>query len=225
MKIAESSKEIEIYINSICLKGNLRLVEDKKNKGIVLFSHGSGSSRLSIRNNYVASLLLEQGYSSLLFDLLTLEEDQVYENRFDIDLLTSRLLNVTKWVRNNKYTKHLPIALFGASTGAASALNAATYLGNKVKAVVLRGGRSDLAKENLKYITSPTLLIVGEKDGVVIELNKIAKSKIGGICELKIVEGASHLFSEPGKLEIVANLTSNWFDKYVKNSNNLFDES
>jgi len=225
MKIAESSKEIEIYINSICLKGNLRLVEDKKNKGIVLFSHGSGSSRLSIRNNYVASLLLEQGYSSLLFDLLTLEEDQVYENRFDIDLLTSRLLNVTKWVRNNKYTKHLPIAFFGASTGAASALNAATYLGNKVKAVVLRGGRSDLAKENLKYITSPTLLIVGEKDGVVIELNKIAKSKIGGICELKIVEGASHLFSEPGKLEIVANLTSNWFDKYVKNSNNLFDES
>ena len=225
MKIAESFKEIEIYINSICLKGNLRLVEDGKNKGIVLFSHGSGSSRLSIRNNYVASLLLEQGYSSLLFDLLTLEEDQVYENRFDIDLLTDRLLKVTKWVRNNKYTKNLPIAFFGASTGAASALNAATYLGNKVKAIVSRGRRPDLAKENLKFVTAPTLLIVGGLDDVVIELNKRAKSKISGICELKIVEGASHLFSEAGKLEIVANLTSNWFDKYVKNSNNLFDES
>lgn len=216
MKIADSYKEIEIYIDTISLKGKLRLTEDKDSKGMVLFSHGSGSSRLSVRNNYVANLLLEEGYSSLLFDLLTPEEDLVYENRFNIDLLTERLLKVTKWVRNYKYTKHLPVAFFGASTGAASALNAAAYLGNKVKAVVSRGGRPDLAAQSLMYITAPTLLIVGGNDEVVIELNKNAKAKFKCNCELKIVEGASHLFTERGKLEVVAKLTSNWFNKYLK---------
>lgn len=216
MKIADSYKEIEIYIDNISLKGKLRLVEDTTAKGMVIFSHGSGSSRLSVRNNYVANLLLENGYSSLLFDLLTPEEDFVYENRFDIDLLTERLLKVTKWVRNYKYTKHLPIAFFGASTGAASALNAAAYLGNKVKAVVSRGGRPDLAIQSLMYITAPTLLIVGGNDEVVIELNKRAKAKFKCNSELKIVEGASHLFTEHGKLEIVSKLTTAWFDKYLK---------
>jgi pimeloyl-ACP methyl ester carboxylesterase len=207
-------QELEIKLDNINLKGNLRLADNSK--GIVLFSHGSGSSRLSIRNNYVADLLLKKGFSSLLFDLLTPEEDAVYENRFDIELLTERLLKVTKWVRNYGVTKQLPIGYFGASTGAASALRAAAKMSKIVKAVVSRGGRPDLALRALSMVDTPTLLIVGGDDDVVITLNKQAKSRIEGICELKIIEGASHLFSEPGKLEIVANLTIDWFDKYLK---------
>lgn len=222
MKIAESFKEIEIYIDSISLQGNLRLCDDEKCKGIVLFSHGSGSSRFSVRNNYVASLLQERGYSSLLMDLLTKQEDLIYENRFNIDLLTERLLKITKWVRNNKCTKYQPIAYFGASTGAASALNAAAFLGKKVKALVSRGGRPDLAINNLQYVTAPTLLIAGGFDEVIIELNKNVAKKFSTVCQLKIVEGASHLFSEPGKLEEVAKLTCNWFDKHLK-KDDLYD--
>jgi pimeloyl-ACP methyl ester carboxylesterase len=185
-------------------------------KGIVLFSHGSGSSRLSIRNNYVADLLLKDGFSSLLFDLLTTDEDTIYENRFNIDLLTDRLLKVTEWSRKYKDTKHLPIGYFGASTGAASALSAAAKFGNTIKAVVSRGGRPDLALAILKDVKAPTLLLVGGNDTTVIELNKKAQSKIKGICELKIIEGATHLFPEHGKLELVAKHTSNWFEKYLK---------
>ncbi len=212
--LKETFKEIEIKLDNVNLKGNLRLADSSK--GIILFSHGSGSSRLSIRNNYVAGLLFKNGYSSLLFDLLTPEEDVVYENRFDIELLTERLLKVTKWVRNNVATKKYLIGYFGASTGAASALRAAAKMKKTVKAVVSRGGRPDLAYRALSSVTTPTLLIVGGNDDVVITLNKQAKSRIKGICELKIVEGATHLFSEPGKLEIVAKLTNEWFDKYLK---------
>lgn len=214
MKIAQTHIETEIDLGDIRLKGNLRLAEQAK--GIILFSHGSGSSRLSIRNNYVATLLLEQGFSSLLFDLLTTEEDKIYENRFNIELLTERLMQVTKWVSKQTEIKQLPIGYFGASTGAASALSAAAQLGKSVKAVVSRGGRPDLAMENLKGVNTPTLLLVGSKDDVVIELNKKAQSKISGICELKIIEGATHLFPEHGKLEMVAKHTSDWFDKYLK---------
>lgn len=212
--LKETFKEIEIKLDNVNLKGNLRLADSSK--GIILFSHGSGSSRLSIRNNYVAGLLFKNGYSSFLFDLLTPEEDVVYENRFDIELLTERLLKVTKWVRNNVATKKYLIGYFGASTGAASALRAAAKMKKTVKAVVSRGGRPDLAYRALSSVTTPTLLIVGGNDDVVITLNKQAKSRIKGICELKIVEGATHLFSEPGKLEIVAKLTNEWFDKYLK---------
>ncbi len=155
----QSFKEVDIAIGEVLLKGNLRLSHQQK--GIVLFSHGSGSSRLSIRNNYVASLLFEQGFSSLLFDLLTAKEDLIYENRFDIELLTERLVNVTKWTMDNAETKKLPIGYFGASTGAASALSAAAQMGNTIKAVVSRGGRPDLAMPVLKDIKTPTLLIVG----------------------------------------------------------------
>lgn len=211
---AQTYKEIEIDISEIRLKGNLRLSENPK--GIILFSHGSGSSRLSIRNNYVASLLFEQGFSSLLFDLLTAKEDMIYENRFDIELLTERLVKVTKWAMKYGETKELPIGYFGASTGAASALSAAAQLGESIKAIVSRGGRPDLAMPILKDIKIPTLLIVGGNDDVVIGLNKKAKAAIEGVCELKIVEGATHLFSEAGKLEIVAKLTAEWFDKYLK---------
>ena len=212
--IVQSYKEIEIDIGEVRLKGNLRLAESSK--GIILFSHGSGSSRLSIRNNYVASLLVEQGFSSLLFDLLTTKEDTIYENRFDIELLTERLVKVTKWAMEYGETKNMPIGYFGASTGAASALSAAAQMGKSIKAIVSRGGRSDMAMPILKDIKIPTLLIVGGNDGVVIELNKKAKAAIGGICELEIVEGATHLFSEAGKLEIVTKLTAEWFDKYLK---------
>lgn len=210
---AQSFMEIDIDIGEAILKGNLRISDEQK--GLVLFSHGSGSSRLSIRNNYVASLLYEQGFSSLLFDLLTAKEDLVYENRFDIELLTDRLVKVTKWAMQYAKTKKLPIAYFGASTGAASALSAATQMGNRIKAIVSRGGRPDLAMPVLKDIKTPTLLIVGGDDNVVIELNRKAKAAINGICELKIIEGATHLFPETGKLEIVAKLTSEWFDRYL----------
>lgn len=206
-------KEIEVPIEKTFLNGILRL--KKNSKGIILFSHGSGSSRFSARNNYVANFLLEEGYSSLLFDLLTEEEDMIYENRFDIDLLSERLLKATMWITNNKDTKHLPIGYFGASTGAASALKAASVLGKNIKAIVSRGGRPDLAISALKKIETPTLLIVGRNDEVVIELNKKAKKQIPGICELKIIDGASHLFEEPGKLDIVAQETAHWFDVYL----------
>jgi len=206
-------KEIDLNVDSVRLKGNLRLADNCK--GIIIFSHGSGSSRLSIRNNYVAGVLLNMGFSSLLFDLLTTEEDLIYENRFNIKLLSNRLAMVTKWVRSNKETKHLSIGYFGASTGAASALTAASMSNKYIKAIVSRGGRPDLSIDILNKVKVPTLLLVGEKDKAVIELNKLAKAKITGICELKIIEGASHLFQEHGKLEIVAKLSVDWFNKYM----------
>jgi pimeloyl-ACP methyl ester carboxylesterase len=212
MNVIKPYKEIEIQIDSINLKGNLRLAENSK--GIILFSHGSGSSRLSSRNNYVADLLLQRDFSSLLFDLLTRQEDLIYENRFNIGLLTNRLIRVTELLVNYDQIKDLPIGYFGASTGAASALSAASQLGSTIKAIVSRGGRPDLAMNKLKNISIPTLLLVGGNDDVVIELNKKAQAEINGICALKIIEGASHLFEEPGKLDIVARETGNWFDKY-----------
>ena len=213
MNIAETYKEIEIPIGTLRLKGNLRLADHSR--AIILFSHGSGSSRMSSRNNYVANLLLEQGFSSLLFDLLTKQEDVIYENRFNIGLLTDRLVKVTRWIHKNKETDVLPIGYFGASTGAASALGAATQLKGIVKAVVSRGGRPDLAMPILNKVKTPTLLLVGSLDLAVIELNKKAKAQINGICELKIIEGASHLFEEPGKLEIVAKEARDWFNTYL----------
>lgn len=206
-------REVDIKLNGESLKGNLRLSE--KSTGIILFAHGSGSSRFSIRNNYVASLLLEKGFSSLLFDLLTFEEGEVYENRFDIELLTNRLIKVTKWIQEFEETKHLPIGYFGSSTGAASALKAATKLNETIKAIVSRGGRPDLAFDDLKFVQTPTLLLVGGNDGEVIDLNLVSKTKIPGICELKIIDGASHLFIEPGKLQAVAKETIEWFDIYL----------
>ena len=138
MNIIKPYKEIDIQIDSISLKGNLRFSENSK--GIIVFSHGSGSSRLSSRNNYVADLLFQEGFSSLLFDLLTRQEGLIYENRFNIQLLTNRLVRVTQLLQNYREIKNLPIGYFGASTGAASALSAASQLGDKIKAVVSRGG-------------------------------------------------------------------------------------
>ncbi len=213
MKTALNYKEIQIPVDDFYLMANLR--HKKDSKGIILFSHGSGSSRMSMRNNYVADYLFECGFSSVLFDLLTVQEDTVYDNRFDIKLLTERLVKVTSWLLKNEALRHLPIGYFGASTGAASALWAASQLGTIIQAVVSRGGRPDLAMPILNRIKTPTLLLVGGDDGQVIELNKIAQDRISGNCELTIIKGASHLFPEPGKLQRVAKETSDWFAKYL----------
>ncbi|QRM90790.1 alpha/beta hydrolase [Lacinutrix sp. WUR7] len=207
-------KEINIPIEDITLKGRLRLAENQK--GLIIFSHGSGSSRMSSRNNYVADLLLNEGFSSLLFDLLTETEDLIRENRFNVNLLAQRLVIVTQWIDKQKETQNVPIGFFGASTGAASALIAASILGDNIKAIVSRGGRPDLAEPILDKINIPTLLIIGGNDGIVIELNQKAYAQLQGIKKIEIIEGATHLFSEPGKLEAVAKLTSNWFTEYLK---------
>nr|WP_321230217.1 dienelactone hydrolase family protein [uncultured Psychroserpens sp.] len=208
-------KDISIPLKNITLKGRLRIAENQK--GLVVFSHGSGSSRMSSRNNYVADILLKEGFSSLLFDLLTEEEDTIYKNRFNIDLLTERLVEATQWICKQKDMQYVPIGFFGASTGAASALKATPFLETSIKAIVSRGGRPDLAEPILDKIKCPTLLIVGGNDGVVIDLNKKAYAKLFGIKKMDIIEGATHLFSEPGKLEAVAKSTCNWFIKYLKN--------
>ncbi|OGH20757.1 MAG: hydrolase [Candidatus Levybacteria bacterium RIFCSPHIGHO2_02_FULL_37_13] len=206
-------KKISIRINSVLLEGILSL--PKTAKGIVLFAHGSGSSRLSPRNTFVASVLQKEDIATLLIDLLTEEEDEVYETRFDINLLTRRLIEIVKWLQKHPETKDLSIGLFGASTGAAAALKVAAVLGSAIKAVVSRGGRPDLANEILDRVKSPTLLIVGGNDFGVIELNESAYSLLRCEKKLEIVEGATHLFEEKGALEKVAELAVDWFKEYL----------
>jgi putative phosphoribosyl transferase len=184
-------------------------------KGLVLFAHGSGSGRLSPRNNYVARTLRDKGVGTLLFDLLTEAEDRIYDNRFDIDLLTHRLLLATQWVGQQAATRGLKLGYFGASTGAAAALRAAAALGPEIGAVVSRGGRPDLALADLARVQAPTLLIVGGNDAVVIELNRAAYRELCGEKELKIIPGATHLFEEPGTLEQVAEAAADWFRRHL----------
>lgn len=210
--------EIDIPFDGFNLKGNLTI--PKEAICLVIFSHGSGSSRFSKRNNYVAKMLNQNNIATLLTDLLTMEEDNVYENRFDIDLLTDRLVGVTNVVSKFPKLQNLPIGYFGASTGAASALKAAARLSHEIQSVVSRGGRPDLALADLKLIQAPTLLIVGSLDEVVINLNEQAFKFLNCYKKLAIIEGASHLFEEPGKLEEVAHLASKWFLKYIVNSKN-----
>lgn len=205
--------ELNIPVDSVILKGDLNIPD--KAIGIVIFAHGSGSSRFSSRNKMVAELLQKENIGTFLFDLLTEEEDRVYENRFNIDLLTSRLIEVTEWLIDNKETKKFPVAYFGASTGAASALKAAAFFENTIKAVVSRGGRPDLAVQELSMVTAPTLLIVGGLDVPVISMNKMALEKLESVKEMQIVYGATHLFEEPGKLVEVAKLAVNWYKKYL----------
>ncbi|MGI9542926.1 MAG: dienelactone hydrolase family protein [Cyclobacteriaceae bacterium] len=204
---------IKIPALSAELTGNLNIPYQAS--GLVIFSHGSGSSRLSPRNNYVAEVIRNQQMGTLLFDLLTEKEDEEYERRFNIDLLTERLVAVTEWIETQPQVQNLPFGYFGASTGAASALSAAAGLEHRIKAVVSRGGRPDLSLEVLYQVTAPTLLIVGSLDDQVITLNQQAYDKLTGKKELKIIAGASHLFEEPGKLEEVADLAAGWFKKYL----------
>ncbi|HWR45651.1 dienelactone hydrolase family protein [Sporomusa sp.] len=178
--------------------------------GVVLFAHGSGSSRHSPRNNFVARILNDNGLATLLMDLLTPDEDRNYETRFDIDLLTQRLITATDWVKNNPQTQGLPVGYFGASTGAAAALKAAAK-DSSIGAVVSRGGRPDLAGNDLSRVIASVLLIVGGNDFGVIELNEDAFAQLRFTKELIIVPGATHLFEEPGTLEQVAKHAAEWF--------------
>ena len=204
--------DMDIRLSSVSLKGDLIVPENAI--GIVVFSHGSGSSRFSTRNKMVAELMQEQNIGTLLFDLLTEEEDRIYENRFNIDLLASRLIGNTEWLWKHKETKNLPIGYFGASTGAASALKAAAFFGEMIKAVVSRGGRPDLVITELPLVTAPTLLIVGSLDVPVIGMNKMAYDKLESVKEMKIVPAATHLFEETGKLQEVADLAITWYKRY-----------
>ena len=208
---------IQIEINGLVLEGFLTVPPDAK--GLVIFAHGSGSSRHSPRNNFVAQMLCDHGIATLLLDLLTPDEDQNYEKRFDISLLTKRLVAVTHWLRRQSLTRHLPIGYFGASTGAAAALRAAAQLGSLVHAVVSRGGRPDLAGQDaLAVVACPTLLLVGGLDQDVLALNRQAartiQNHLQARVQLVVVPGATHLFEEPGTLEAVARHAAQWFEQY-----------
>jgi len=209
-----NQKPVHIDAGQVQLEGNLALPEGAQ--GVVLFAHGSGSSRFSPRNNFVAGELFNAGIGSLLIDLLTPAEDANYETRFDIPLLTTRLTAATAWLQKYPATQALNIGYFGASTGAAAALQAAAELGNSVAAVVSRGGRPDLAGGSfLAKVSAPTLLIVGGYDDVVIQLNEEAYAQLHCKKELVIVPGATHLFEEPGTLEQVARHAAVWFKRYL----------
>jgi putative phosphoribosyl transferase len=207
--------EVQIPSGDVTLNGNLAIPVDAN--GLVIFAHGSGSSRFSPRNRMVADEMHQHGLATLLFDLLTLEEAVSRQERalvFNIPLLTLRLISATCWARRNDSVRGLAIGLFGSSTGAAAALAAAVEM-PEVRSVVCRGGRTDLAGDAVSQVTVPTLLIVGELDSPVIELNGQSLQELGGIKEMAIVKGASHLFSEPGTLERVAELAASWFELYL----------
>jgi dienelactone hydrolase len=208
------SKVVKIPADGVALEGLLAI--PAKARGIVLFAHGSGSSRHSPRNTFVAQSLHGAGCGTLLMDLLTKQEDAVYETRFDIDLLSRRLERATQWLMAQSEAEALSFGYFGASTGAAAALNAAATLGASIAAVVSRGGRPDLAMAALGRVRSPTLLIVGGLDDVVIDLNRAAYEKLATEKQLTIVPGATHLFEEPGTLEEVARLAGDWFKRHFK---------
>jgi putative phosphoribosyl transferase len=202
----------EVRILPTGLEGSLTVPPDSI--GIVLFAHGSGSSRYSPRNVYVAEALRKTKIATLLFDLLTEEEALERENVFDVALLGKRLGEATQWVRADEPTRHLPIGYFGASTGAAAALIGAAD-NPHVRAIVSRGGRPDLAGDALARVTAPTLLIVGGDDEVVIELNREAYAQMRCEKRLSIVPGATHLFEEPGTLDQVVKLAAQWFTKHL----------
>jgi putative phosphoribosyl transferase len=206
------NEEIKVHGEGIVLPGELEIPQGSSS--LVLFSHGSGSSRLSTRNQFVAKDLRNKGIGTFLFDLLDTREDNI-QSRFDISLLTERLLFVTTWILKQHYSKGLNIGYFGASTGAAAALNAASKMGQTIKAVVSRGGRPDLALANLSKVKAATLLLVGGFDAEVLKFNLQAFERLRSQKDLKVIAGASHLFEEPGRLEMVADLASNWFTKYL----------
>jgi len=213
-------REVVISSDAARLGGNLSIPGGAS--AIVLFAHGSGSSRRSPRNQFVARRLQQQGFATLLMDLLTAEEEavdlQTRHLRFDIGLLIERLIAATDWLREEEDTQHLQIGYFGASTGAAATLGAAAERPNTVGAVVSRGGRPDLAGEALARVKAPTLLIVGGADTPVIDLNREAFTQLKVERKLQIVLEATHLFEEPGAIEEVARLAGEWFDTYLRPS-------
>ncbi len=214
------SKHVQIPVQEAVLNGDLVLPDEAR--GLVLFVHGSGSSRFSERNRFVAEKLQQNHLATLLFDLLTDEEEDIdlstTQYRFDIDLLTERLVSVTDWVINEPVADQLDIGYFGASTGAAAALRAAVEREQAIRAVVSRGGRPDLAERMLDRVRAPTLLIVGGDDTDVIKLNRRAQEHIRAACQLEVIPGATHLFPEPGALDKVADLAAHWFMEYFGSS-------
>lgn len=204
---------IQVKTDQNILEGMLNIPENAK--GLVLFAHGSGSGRFSPRNNFVAKVLQQGNLATLLIDLLTKKEDEIYENRFNINLLTRRLIATIHWLKKQDESKNLPVGIFGASTGAAAALEVASALGDEIKAVVSRGGRPDLAANVLDKVLSPTLIVVGGDDYGVIELNQEAFDLLNCVKKFVIIPHATHLFEEPGALEEVAKLAKNWFEKYL----------
>jgi dienelactone hydrolase len=211
-------ESVTIPVDEEAIEGDLIL--PPKAKGVVLFAHGSGSGRLSPRNQYVAKVLNEAGIATLLIDLLTKKEEEIdviaSEFRFDIDLLSKRLEMATGWLLKHSKTSSLCIGYYGASTGAAAALIAATRFPKEVKTVVSRGGRPDLAMGYLESVKVPVLFIVGGEDDVVLELNKESMEKIHAEKRLEVVPGATHLFEEPGKLEKVARISVKWFSVHLR---------
>jgi len=224
-RISEYMQEslVSVTAGSVALEGNLGVPQGAE--GVVLFAHGSGSSRHSPRNRYVAQVLREAGLATLLIDLLTVEEEAIdlrtRHLRFDIDLLAARLVGATDWLLKNPSTRHLRIGYFGASTGAAAALVAAVERPEAVRAIVSRGGRPDLAGSVLPRVQAPTLLIVGGYDYPVIEMNQSALAQLRTEKQLAIVPRATHLFEEPGALEEVARLASQWFEQYLTSAQSI----
>jgi len=212
---ARTRHDVDIPAGEVSLLGDMTVPDGVA--GVVVFAHGSGSSRKSPRNRQVAETLNHAGLATLLFDLLTPEEELDRSNVFDISLLANRLQAATVWVPQGTEDR-LPVGYFGASTGAAAALWAAAELGHEISAVVSRGGRPDLAGPRLAQVPAPTLLIVGEKDREVLELNRQAQKAMRCPTELAIVPGATHLFEEPGALEEVARLATEWFAKYLRDA-------
>ncbi|ORB50369.1 phosphoribosyltransferase [Mycobacterium persicum] len=206
-------EEVRVTAGPVSVAGRLTIPEHPG--GVVVFAHGSGSSRHSPRNRYVAEVLNRAGLATLLLDLLTPEEERHRANVFDIGLLARRLVDVTGWLAGQPDTASLPVGFFGASTGAGAALVAAAHPGVKVAAVVSRGGRPDLAGDALRDVHTPTLLIVGGRDELVLELNRQAQAAIPAVCELAVVPGATHLFEEPGTLERAATLARDWFLEHL----------
>ena len=208
---------VRISTGAIALEGNLIIPQSAS--GVVVFAHGSGSSRFSVRNRAVAQSLREAGIGTLLMDLLTQQEELVDTRtahlRFDIELLADRLVAATQWLARQPHTERLKVGLFGASTGGAAALVAAARVPDRIAAVVSRGGRPDLAGPALAHVQAPTLLVVGGNDQLVIGMNRQAAEQMNAPHTIEIVPGAGHLFEEPGALEEVARLASDWFRKYL----------
>ena len=214
----EKESPVQVAAGKVILEGNLGIPEEAR--GVVAFAHGSGSSRHSPRNRYVARILRNAGLATLLFDLLTADEEtedmETAKLRFDIGLLARRLIAATDWLKENAGTRKLGIGYFGASTGAAAALIAAAERPAIVSAIVSRGGRPDLAGKALPRVKAPTLLIVGGRDFLVIDINQEALANISAEKKLVVVAGATHLFEEPGALEEVARLAADWFTSHLK---------
>ncbi len=205
--------EVQIILEDVHLGGFLELPANAES--VVVFAHGSGSTRFSPRNNYVASVLRQEGLGTLLFDLLTSQEDLAYKTRFNIDLLAARLSAATRWLLSRPDSSGVSVGYFGASTGAAAALQASTTISN-VSAIVSRGGRPDLAWDYLEKVKAPTLLIVGGKDEGVLQLNQQALAQLKVDKDLVVVPGATHLFEEPGALEEVARNAARWFRRFLR---------